>query len=748
LVHITKLELFGFKSFGFKNTIVDFEPGLISISGPNGSGKSNILDAIMFALGENRPKIMRVDKLKSLIHDIEGANRRGPKMTRTSVHFDNSDRKIPIDSDTVEITREMDEKGENIYYINKKKTNRGNVLDILEVANAGLHQLNVVQQGTVTRISEFTPEEKRLAIEDLIGLSYFDEKKSESIKQLDEADRRLEIAFARMDEIKKQIDNLEEERNQKLRYDLLDHELRRLNAITAANKLKILKVDKISKERNVNALSSEIKKLSEIHSTLRKEIHELEHQKSKFMEEVNEYTQAKALIDSELSQTMQKYEESKSGITTSRKRLEHIQTRLPEIIQNIEEIHSQRSSLDVQLTELKESINHDNTEKRNQNEDLKSINFELKKIYLQQSNIANRKNDVDKKIKVLTDKLTSAKIYYGNIQSELTNIQNKVNANTSKNDEYSEDINKLARLKLKLESIISHHRNIIDELKSRVSKFENKKEKIEHDLEDLNLILEKSTKAATQFEEKIRVVKSVMHEDYSIAQLKEDSQKLGIEGLAYEMISWDKKYERAVLAVSSDWIKSIVVKDFVTLTSISEVVKSKNLPRLKIIPLDAIPELHLTLPDGKGVVGVLSDFVNCDGRYDSLKTFLFGNVILVDTRSSAIDLSHMGYRTVTLNGEFFESKSSAVIIDINSKISKLTKIISMSSSIEGLTQSILLLKKFNHKKKFALKKTEKIIQEYKKRLSVSETGIATTGQSYNDLKIRINSAGKTNNSLK
>ncbi|KAG2477559.1 MAG: Chromosome partition protein smc, partial [Nitrosopumilales archaeon] len=53
MVHIKKVEIFGFKSFGFKNTTIDFEPGLISISGPNGSGKSNILDAIIFALGEN-----------------------------------------------------------------------------------------------------------------------------------------------------------------------------------------------------------------------------------------------------------------------------------------------------------------------------------------------------------------------------------------------------------------------------------------------------------------------------------------------------------------------------------------------------------------------------------------------------------------------------------------------------------------------------------------------------------------------
>ena len=173
MVHIKKVDIFGFKSFGFKNTSVNFEPGLVSISGPNGSGKSNILDAIIFAMGENKAKVMRAPNLRSLIHDIDG-NRHGPKLTRVRVQFDNSDRKIPVDSDLVTITREMSDKGESDYHLDNKKINRNRLRDIFEMANADLNQLNAVQQGTVTRISEMTNEEKRKTIEDLVGLSYFD----------------------------------------------------------------------------------------------------------------------------------------------------------------------------------------------------------------------------------------------------------------------------------------------------------------------------------------------------------------------------------------------------------------------------------------------------------------------------------------------------------------------------------------------------------------------------------------------
>ncbi len=746
MVHIKKVEIFGFKSFGFKNTVVDFQPGLVSISGPNGSGKSNILDAIIFALGENRPKTMRVDKLRSLLHDIEG-NRRGPKMARSSVHFDNSDRKIPVDSDNVEITREMDDKGENTYYLNKKKTNRSQVLDLLEVANAGLHQLNAVQQGTVTRISEFTSEEKRKSIEDLIGLSYFDEKKAESEKQLDEADRRLEIALARMDEIKKRIDELEEERNYKLRYDLLERELNRLNAISAANKLKTITGDKQTKENSLHEITAEITKFDGERTVIRDEIKTLDEEKSKFMAEVNAYNQAKANIDSEISAAMQAFEEVNSTIQANKKRIEQIEKRIPEIQQEIDSIHQGRSDIESRVAEVQKSIEQTNIEKKKINEQVNQLDTERAKVLQQQSEVTAKKLETDKKIKELTDKLNEAKLAIGKIQSERKDIEKKISDNSNKKSNYEQETEKLTNIKLKLESVQTNHNDTIEELKSRISKFTAKKSKIEKDIEELSLVLEKSDKAASQYDTKIRVVKGIMHEDYSIAKLKENAEELGIVGLVYEMISWDKEHERAVLAACSDWIKAIVVKDFATLVSLAEFARFKNLPKVKIIPIEAIPKFKLDVPKEKGVIGSLADYVKCDSKNDPLKRFLFANVVLTETNDAALRVSKAGYKAVSLKGEFFESKSSAVIVDINSKISKLTKIINMSSSVDGLLESIRLLKKYLQNKKNSLKKVDSAIHNYKDRLAISETNLATTSQSSKDLKWQLEGATKMKTQL-
>jgi len=739
LVHVKKVEIFGFKSFGFKNTTVLFEPGLVSISGPNGSGKSNILDAIIFAMGENKPKVMRVDKLRSLIHDIEGA-RHGPKMARSSVHFDNSDRKIPVDNDVVEITRELDENGDNTYYLNKKKTQRSHILDLLDMANAGLGQLNAVQQGTVTRISEFTSEEKRKTIEDLIGLSYFDEKKSESIKQLDEADRRLEIALAKMGEIKKRIDELEEERNQKLRHDILERELNRYKAIAAANKMKIISAQKSAKEATLHGLTKEMTSLDDERTVLRGEIGVLESEKSTLMTVANDYSQAKATLDTEISSAMEQYEIDNSAISASKKRLEQINTRIPEIKTELDDIITARQDIDIQIKKIKDSIENTNVQKNKINADLEIIDLERNKILVEQSEAAVKKSEVDNKIKTLSSQLNDVKLKLSKVQNEKNESKLKIQSNSDKLIQLEKDIVELIDIELKLKSLTDNHTATISELKSRISKLKTRKLKIIHDMDELGFILEKSDKAANQYESKIKTVKGFMHEDYTVAKLKEDADKLGIDGLVYEMISWEKKYDRSVLAVSSDWIKAIVVKDFATLLGIAEFARSKKLPKLKIIPLDAIPKFKFTLPKESGIIGILSDFVKCNDAYFALKTFLFGNIILTESRESAYNLSQLGYKSVTLDGEYFEAKGGTVVIDINSKISKLTKLISMSSDIDGLFQSISLIKKYMLKKKHSLKKLDDSIQSYSERLSMSENSLTSVTENYSNLKSRITSA--------
>ena len=336
-----------------------------------------------------------------------------------------------------------------------------------------------------------------------------------------------------------------------------------------------------------------------------------------------------------------------------------------------------------------------------------------------QSELAANKNVTDKKVQVLQDELHNAKIAKSQIASQKNTIENKINDNITKHKNIDNELTNLKRSSDTLSHATSDKRS--RKIESEISKLSEQREKIENDIMELELILEKSSKAGHRYNEKIKLVKDVMHEDYTISQLKGDAKKLGILGFVYEVLSWNKQYERAVLATCADWIKATIVPDFETLVSLAQVARNRRLPKLKIIPLNAIPEFRMKMPKTSGLLGVLSDYVECDREYLPITRFLFGNIILTQTGKDAHQLSKAGYKAVSINGEFFESKTNAITIDINSKISKLTKIISQSSTVEGLLQAITLLRSHLQKKKSNLKKIEQNQRHLIKQLQVSET---------------------------
>ena len=403
--------------------------------------------------------------------------------------------------------------------------------------------------------------------------------------------------------------------------------------------------------------------------------------------------------------------------------------------------------MDLELEEVKKSIQIIENQKNNVNKKIEDLDSKLTSILTHQSVITAKKNEFDGKIQDLKNKLHEALISKSQAESDQQNIQNKINNNVAKNKVIVKEVLRLEQLAHKLTSVSSTRQLTSLEIKSRILKLSKQRTKLSDDITELELILDKSSKAANRYSEKIKLVKGVMHEDYTISQLKNDAKKLGIEGLVYEMLSWNKQYERAVLAVSSDWIKAMVVPDFETLVSLAQVARDKKLPKLKIIPLNAIPEFSMKMPNTSGLLGVLSNYIQCDKKYLPIAKFLFGNVILTKTRNDAHKLSMAGYKAVSIDGEFFESKSNAIIIDINSKISKLTKIISQSSSVDGLLQTINLLSKHVQKKKSHLRKIEQNHHEYLNKLQVAETEFGNASYSNSGTKSQITSASNRRDKL-
>lgn len=744
MVHIRRVEIFGFKSFGYRNTVIDFQRGLISLAGANGSGKSNILDAITFATGENKPRTMRVGRMAQLLYDPDGTGSgRGRHPARVSVHLDNADRQIPVDSDSVEISRELDAGGESVYYLNKKRTPRGHVVDLLDVASARLHQLNAVQQNTITRISDFTPEEKRKSIEDLIGLSEFDERKEKALKELDDADRRLEVALAKMDEIKKQIDELDAERNLKLRHDMLDAEIRRLHAVSASRRLAEIDSERDAKTAEDDGLAARAGAARDERDTVRGRTAEIEAQKSDFMAQVDEYNKKKVAVESELSETVRRFEEGDARLSAARRAVERIDEGLPRVRAELAEAEAEASAAAEGAGGVRGELAAAESARAEADGRAAEANSRRDAVLARQAEALRAKSEADARASEIAGRLGEARLGASRARARLADVEAKERENSDRHGLYEEQHAKLLGLRGRLESVRANHASSVEAVDGRISGLKERRERTVRDMDDLSLLLDKSTSAGSKFDAKIRLVKDIMHEDYSAARLRDNAGRLGVIGLAYELLEWDRDHERAVLAAASDWLKATVVQDFATLVGLAEFVRDRRLPKLKIIPLDALPDVSMDAPEGPGVVGVLSDFVRCGAGHARLRSFLFGGVVVARTKDDAYALSRRGYRAVTVAGEFFESNASAVVVDVNSRISKLTKIISMSTSVDGLLRSIGLLRRHMERKKSELRRLDADIERQAARREVSRAMLADADRGLEDLEWQTGQRGST-----
>ena len=730
MVYIKKLEIYGFKSFGFKNTVLHLNNGLVAVTGPNGSGKSNILDAIMFALGENSPKLLRVDKFQSLFHDSGNSPHR---LVRVNLTFENSDRGIPIDMDTVSMSREMEgQTGESQYYLNGKKVSKNTILELLEIIVAVPNKLNIVQQGMITRISELNSEERRKIIEDIVGLSYFDDKKNESIKQLDESDRRLEVALARMDEIKKRINELEAERNDQLRYTFIESQLKKFKAIKYSNKIRYLKGEIDNRSTILATNESNLDVLTKNRDELRDQINKLDQEKSSFMNQVDASNKSRAQIDTKLSDVVYNIERDKAIIKEARIRLKFIEDRFTFI-------ESESEKIEVEFGNSSQTLH----QKKNLSQEKQSHLAQLKgELQILNSRIDEISDRVDKNRKwkeaLLHKKSTLVEIgsrlniIIARLEERKKFIINKVEENTSSVESMNRTLGeKESELKIlnsdSCYSTLDTERKLLDSLKQKSQLFSDEIGIYEN-------TISKVKNFAVPYEEKYAMAVDLSNEDFAIADLTRNSQDFKIVGMVRDLLKYDDVYKKSVFAVAKDWMKCCIVPNVEEMIRLATYIKEKNLPRFKIISSEILNSVSREIVELKGYdyIGNLADLVN--SRVPNLVDFIFGNVYVVRNSKTAYQLSKQGYKCVTIAGELFEPHANSLSLDFGSKLSDLTREIILNESIGSLLKNSKILSSHLENMKAEWKKTNSEISNIEMHIVELEKLVAENSINSNHLR--------------
>lgn len=661
MVHISRVVIKNFKSFGGEPIRLNFQPGFNIITGPNGSGKSNILDAVQFVLGELGSKRMRAPDLGGLIYDGAGEDHVGrAQVSQVSLYFNNTDRGLPVDRSTVSIGRKMDRDGKSSYYLNGKRTSRRRVLDIIEMAGITPGGYNIVLQGTATRLSDLTPGERMNALEDLVGITEYDEKKAAARARLTEAERKIEVATARIEEIKKQVNELEKQRNNAIAFNLLDKEERRLNAYRISGQLDALDAKLGEIQGQINERQEEIKGLEEERERFVEERAEAQRLLDEFNKEAAERGNTRLpMLRSEIV-GKNTFKESLNG------RLREIDQRKTDLqadIQNREaEIEGSRmeiSGRNTQLQELGELEEQLRTELDGRRTELAELN---EKIFSARETAEQNQRALEgltESLMPMQESLTGVETDINRHAITAEAIEERITGLEERRQSYLERRESLEEKLKEYESLKDEEAKKLEDMIKTVEDQVDHQRSIRSTIEGANKLAKDAETTITEFTAKKDLWRYVVTEEKALERIVEIGEAGAIDGYHGPfrgLLKIDLPIQRAVRSAADGWINAVVVDDLNVAKENVERLKKTRLGMTRFIPLnrlvkpEKLPELKV-----EGVVGAVPELLRYDDLYAPAVHMVWGDTYIVEDADAAEKVAAQGYRAVTKSGDVFDA---------------------------------------------------------------------------------------------
>ncbi|MFB6274130.1 MAG: chromosome segregation protein SMC [Salinibacter sp.] len=230
-MYLSKLELQGFKSFADETTLA-FDPGVTTIVGPNGCGKSNIVDAIRWVIGEQRPTVLRSEKMENLI--FNGTTDRHPLgMAEVELTIENTDGVLPTEYSEVTIGRRLFRDGTSEYLMNGTTCRLKDITDLFMDTGMAADAYSVIELKMVDELVSGSTEDRRRMFEEAAGITRYKMRRRQALRKLDSTQSDLERIRDLTDEVSTQVERLERQAEKAQRYREAEEALHRLELLLA-----------------------------------------------------------------------------------------------------------------------------------------------------------------------------------------------------------------------------------------------------------------------------------------------------------------------------------------------------------------------------------------------------------------------------------------------------------------------------------------------------------------------------------
>ena len=607
--------------------------------GPNGSGKSNVADAVRWVLGEQRIKQLRGASMQDVI--FAGTEMRKPQgFAYVAITLDNSDHQLAIDYDQVTVSRRLYRSGESEYMINGSACRLKDINELFYDTGIGKEGYSIIGQGQIDRILSGKPEERRELFDEAAGIVKFKRRKAIAQKKLEDEQANLVRVSDILSELEKQVGPLERQSRAAREYLQLKDSLK----ICDAN-LFLMETEGTGKqleevEKRHQVLSGDMEdtgreseRLKAGYEELEQTLADLERRMAADRDELSQGTVLKGNLEGQINVL-------KEQIHTEEMNQEHLEHRR-----------------DV----IKEELAAKNQQLASYREERKAMGDQVRDAVKRQEEAGARLGDQDESIRRLEEAIEGAKasiIQALNERASLTARQQRYETMLEQvNLRRSEVSQKLLRFKSDesvQDELIGRERALLDQLNEELEKkqfaaqeAEDALLKAEQESHRLNRNLNDTQQEYHMAYTKLESLKNLAerYDGYgnSIRRVMEVRDRVhGIHGVVADIITTSQKYETAIETALGGSIQNIVTDSEATAKQLIEYLKKNKYGRATFLPLTSINgKQTFSQPAAlkeKGVLGLASDLVQVDSRYEGLARYLLGRVVVADTIDNAIAL--------------------------------------------------------------------------------------------------------------
>jgi len=637
-VKLKRLILQGFKSFKDR-TVIHFDEGITGIVGPNGCGKSNVVDALFWVMGEQSAKHLRGSTMKDVI--FAGSSKYTPAaFAEVSLVLENDDGKHihighQVSSPTeIQLTRKLYRNGETEYRINDIPCRLKDIQEVFMDTGAGAKSYSIIAQGEIHRLVNAKPEERRVMIEEVAGITKFKLRKRESLKKIEATEQNLSRLNDLQQEIEKNLSALAKQAEKAERARELKGKVKKYDLVVHAHKeFELLKSFKESNQFVLDK-EEENEQFSARKSVLEIGLEEERFRKDEEMQKIEELQKEFNQISKELAAS----EERLNYLSKSQFEKEKlIETRTKEITEIKLDLENRQNKLSVLSGEL-ESL-----EKKGQEEH---------DFSMLEEKVETLKSELEFKQETYSDLLNEIQ----KSRDEVLKLDQEIFRNTSKLEEYANNLQDMTKeiealeaqysgvstqIVAEREAVATAEKNTA-ELKDVEAKSRIEIDELQIKVRDLERTYQEKNKLLIQNESKFQ---SLVELNKTIAQKKEglsDFLQTHQDGFSLlgTLIKCEDEYSHAVQSILGDVLETLIATtgDEDTLV---DWLKNNEKPfeflsgyQTELISNESKERLNLAL--GEDLIS-LSDILTISGVKTNLTSFLDGYFIVENLSAESMN---------------------------------------------------------------------------------------------------------------